>query len=194
MKQLMSKIGLAVTLAGAAAIARADWSLDNNASTFHYVTSKNATVSEVNSIAGLSGAISDNGMATLRLNLATVDTAVEVRDQRMRDIVFQVEQFPEATISVPVDSGALDDLKPGVPATATYPVTVSLHGMTQEMPADLQVVKLTNTTLQVNLVKPLIVSAASFGLAEGVEELRALAGLNSITPSVVVDFSLLYRK
>jgi polyisoprenoid-binding protein YceI len=190
----VSKIGMALTLAGAAAAAQADWTLDSNASTFHYVTSKNAAVSEVNSIPGLSGAISDNGVATLQLDLATVDTAVDVRNQRMRDIVFQVAQFPEAMISVPVDAGTLDDLQPGVPASATYTATVSLHGMTQEIPADLQVVKLSDNTLQVNLVKPLIVAADGFGLAAGVEELRTVAGLNSITPSVVVDFALTYRK
>jgi polyisoprenoid-binding protein YceI len=189
----VSKIGMALTLVGVAAAAQADWTLDGSASTFHYVTSKNAAVSEVNSIPGLSGAISANGVATLQLDLATVDTAVDVRNQRMRDIVFQVAQFPEAMISVPVDSAMLDDLKPGVPASATYTATVSLHGMTQEIPADLQVVKLSDNTLQVNLVKPLIVSAAAFGLAEGVEELRTVANLTSITPSVVVDFSLLYR-
>src|SRR5690606_32994999 len=119
---------------------------------------------------------------------------IEVRDQRMRDIVFQVAQFPEAVITVPVDSDMIDSLQAGVPAAATYTATVSLHGMTQEVAADLQVVKLNANTLQVSLAKPLVIGAAAFGLAEGVEELRNIAGLTTINPNVVIDFSLLYRQ
>ncbi len=193
MRQLVSKFATTLALVAAATAAQADWTLDGSASSFHYVTSKNAAVSEVNSITGLSGGIS-NDVATLRLDLATVNTAIEIRDQRMRDIVFQVAQFPEATITVPVDGDMIDSLKPGVPASATYTATVTLHGMTQEIAADLQVIKLDANTLQVNLAKPLIVGAAAFGLTDGVEELRNIAGLNNINPNVVVDFSLLYRQ
>lgn len=193
MRQLVSKFATTLALVAAATAAQADWTLDGSASSFHYVTSKNAAVSEVNSITGLSGGIS-NDVATLRLDLATVNTAIEIRDQRMRDIVFQVAQFPEATITVPVDGDMIDSLKPGVPAAATYTATVTLHGMTQEIAADLQVIKLDANTLQVNLAKPLIVGAAAFGLTDGVEELRNIAGLNNINPNVVVDFSLLYRQ
>jgi len=189
----VSKFATTLALVAAATAAQADWTLDGSASSFHYVTSKNAAVSEVNSITGLSGGIS-NDVATLRLDLATVNTAIEIRDQRMRDIVFQVAQFPEATITVPVDGDMIDSLKPGVPASATYTATVTLHGMTQEIAADLQVIKLDANTLQVNLAKPLIVGAAAFGLTDGVEELRNIAGLNNINPNVVVDFSLLYRQ
>lgn len=193
MRQLVSKFATTLALVAAATAAQADWTLDGSASSFHYVTSKNAAVSEVNSITGLSGGIS-NDVATLRLDLATVNTAIEIRDQRMRDIVFQVAQFPEATITVPVDGDMIDSLKPGVPAAATYTATVTLHGMTQKIAADLQVIKLDANTLQVNLAKPLIVGAAAFGLTDGVEELRNIAGLNNINPNVVVDFSLLYRQ
>lgn len=193
MRQLVSKFATTLALVAAATAAQADWTLDGSASSFHYVTSKNAAVSEVNSITGLSGGIS-NDVATLRLDLATVNTAIEIRDQRMRDIVFQVAQFPEATITVPVDGDMIDSLKSGVPAAATYTATVTLHGMTQEIAADLQVIKLDANTLQVNLAKPLIVGAAAFGLTDGVEELRNIAGLNNINPNVVVDFSLLYRQ
>jgi polyisoprenoid-binding protein YceI len=193
MKHLSSKISVAAALLCAAVSAQADWTLDGSASSFHYVTSKNAAINEVNSIDGLSGAIADDS-ATLRLDLATVNTAIEVRDQRMRDLVFQVAQFPEAVISVPVDSDVIEGLQTGVPASATYTATVNLHGMTQEVAADLQVIKLDANTLQVNLAKPLLIGAAAFGLTDGVEELRTLAGLMVINPNVVIDFSLLYRQ
>ena len=174
--------------------ASADWQLDAAASSFFYVTDKAAAVSEVNSFTGLSGSISDAGAATLAIDLATVDTAVEIRNQRMRDIVFQVAQFPQATVKVTVDAAALRDLKPGMATTGSYPIEVMLHGVSAQLNADLQVLKLSADTLQVQLARPLIVAASAFGLAEAVEELRKLANLASITPNVVVDFTLVYRQ
>jgi len=48
--------------------------------------------------------------------------------------------------------------------------------------------------LLVTLSKPLIVHANTFGLAEGVEELREIAGLPSINNNVVIDFTLQFDK
>ena len=185
---------LVTAVALASSAASADWQLDAAASSFYYVTDKAAAVSEVNSFTGLAGGISDAGAATLTIDLATVDTAVEIRNQRMRDILFQVAQFPQANVKVTVDAEALGDMQPGMATTGSYPVEVSLHGVVVQMNADLQVLKLNADTLQVQLARPLIVAASAFGLAEGVEELRKVANLASITPNVVVDFTLVYRQ
>ena len=194
MTRTMMKLSVAAVLLSGATLAQADWTLDGSASSFHYVTSKNAAISEVNSIAGLSGTIGSDDKATLALDLSTVNTAVEIRDERMRDIVFQVADFPSATISVTVDSEGLDTMQTGMPVSGSYTASVELHGVTQDLEAELQIVKLDADTLQINLARPLIVNAAAFGLQDGVEELRNLAALTNINPNVVVDFSLLYRK
>lgn len=182
---------VALLLSGAA---QADWTLDGGASSFHYVTSKAGTISEVNSFGGLSGAIANDGTATLKIDLATVNTAIEVRDQRMRDIAFKVAEFPSADVTVKVDAALLDRMAPGTINSGSHTATVSLHGVTKELAAELQVIKLDADSVLVQLAKPLLVSAGDFGLAEGVEELRTIAGLPSINPQVVVDFALVYNK
>lgn len=193
MQKLFVK-AIAATILLASTAVQADWTLDGKSSSFYYVTNKAAAVSEVNSFKGLSGGIAESGAATLSIDLATVDTAVDVRNQRMRDIVFQVAQFPKADVSVTVDTAALSALKAGSSVTGSYPVAVSLHGMKADLMADLQVTRLDAKTLQVQLARPLIVAASSFGLVDAVEELRKLANLASITPNVVVDFTLVYRQ
>ena len=184
----------AAALMTGAMTAQAAWELDGAASSFYYVTSKASAVSEVNSFTGLSGAISDAGAASLAINLASVDTGIDIRNERMRDIVFQVAQFMEATVSVPVDAAALTALAVGDSMTGTYTATVSLHGINQEMAADLTVVKLADDSIQVSTVRPLIVGAAAFGLAEEVEQLRVIANLASINPNIVVNFTLVYNQ
>lgn len=184
----------AAALMTGAMTAQAAWELDGAASSFYYVTSKASAVSEANSFTGLSGAISDAGAASLAINLASVDTGIDIRNERMRDIVFQVAQFMEATVSVPVDAAALTALAVGDSMTGTYTATVSLHGINQEMAADLKVVKLADDSIQVSTVRPLIVGAAAFGLAEEVEQLRVIANLASINPNIVVNFTLVYNQ
>ena len=88
----------------------------------------------------------------------------------------------------------IDGMEQGASITGNYDAEISLHGITQTMGVDLQVLKTDADTLQVSLARPLIVNAASFGLAEGVEQLREIAGLPSINPNVVVDFTLVYNR
>jgi polyisoprenoid-binding protein YceI len=172
----------------------ADWTLDGEKSSLYYVTSKAAAVSEVNSFAGLSGSITANGVATLTIALETVDTAIDIRNERMRDIVFKVTEYPQATITLQVDTAALDAMTPGVSSKGAYVASVNLHGVTQEINAELEVLKSDADTLQIWLAKPLIVGSATFGLLEGVEQLKEIAGLPSINPNVVVDFTLVYNR
>jgi polyisoprenoid-binding protein YceI len=190
----ITKAVTALTLAMAATGAMADWTLDPAESSLHYVTSKAAAVSEVNSFSGLSGSISDEGEASLHIALATVDTAIDVRNERMREILFKVAEYPEAVITLQVDEQALESMAPGTTMTGIYNANVSLHGISQVIPADLRVLKIDGHNIQVTLAKPLIIGAASFGLAEGVEELRNIAGLPSINPNVVLHFTLVYTR
>lgn len=194
MQVLNSKIPAMLLLLLAAGQSQAEWTLDGGASSFFYVTTKAAAISEVNTFSGLSGSISDDGKASFVIDLSTVNTAIEIRDQRMRELVFQVEEFPQATVAVDVDAEALDNMSPGVSTTGSYAAQVQLHGMTQEIMADLQITKLVDDSVLVQVARPLLVSAPSFGLQAGVDELQKVAALPSITPSVVVDFTLVYRK
>ncbi|HHX82331.1 MAG TPA: YceI family protein [Pseudomonadaceae bacterium] len=177
----------------ASAAAQADWSLDAEASSFFYVTSKASALSEVNNFTGLSGSISDAGEATLEIDLASVSTNIEIRDERMRDLVFQVADFPSATVQVNVDSARLDALRVGEQLDDSWDATISLHGMEQTLAAGLRVTKLADDAVQVHTLQPLLVAASSFGLSAGVEQLREVAGLPSINPNVVVNFTLVYR-
>jgi polyisoprenoid-binding protein YceI len=176
-----------------AAPAQADWQLDAGASALYYVTSKASAVSEVNSFATLAGAIDAQGRAVLEIDLASVQTNIEVRDQRMRDIVFQTGQYPRATVTLQVDTAALDAMAIGSSATMSHEAMLNLHGMTQPLAVELLVLKLEDGSVQASNSKPVLVAAGAFGLAEAVEQLREIAGLPAINPNVVVDFTLVYR-
>ena len=170
--------------------ARAEWMLNDEASDLYYITSKAAAVSEMNSFGELSGNIDDNGNAMVAISLGSVDTAIDIRNERMREIVFQVATYPVASVSLTVDDSRLSGLAPGESFRAGYDAGVSLHGMEQTVSLEVVVTGLQDGGLLVTLARPLIINAATFGLAEGVEQLREIAGLPSINNNVVVDFTL----
>ena len=168
----------------------AGWTLNQDDSALYYITSKAAAVSELNSFTELSGSINDAGNGTLAISLSSVDTAVDIRNERMRDIVFQVANYPIASISVQANGAMLAGMSAGETVQATFDAVIELHGIQQNMPVELAVNKQESGGLLVVLAKPLIINAASFGLAESVEQLREIAGLPSINNNVVVDFTL----
>jgi polyisoprenoid-binding protein YceI len=172
--------------------AHADWELNNADSRLYYVTSKAAAISEINTFSNLSGAITDSGTATLDIDLASVDTAIEIRDQRVRDMLFEIQQYPTATITISINSASLDDLAAGSSSVSNYAYSLSLHGISADLNADLRLTKISDSRIEIQPAQPIIIGAALFGLAEGVEALREVAGLPSINPNVVVDFSLFF--
>ena len=108
----------------------------------------------------------------------------------MRDIVFQVANYPLANISINADGKALSALRAGDTLRKEYQASIDLHGQSQDVTADIVVTKSADGGLLVNLAKPLLINASMFGLADKVEELKDIAKLPSINHTVVVDFSL----
>lgn len=185
-------IRLLPLLALLSAAAHAEWTLDPQGSSLHYVTTKAGAVSEINGFDRLSGAIDAQGRASLVIDLASVNTAIPVRDERMRDILFKVADNPSATVSLNVPAEELQAMSAGRSSQRSIVAELSLMGVTETLDAEVYVTKLADGGLLIQNTRPILVSAQPFGLEAGVEELREVAGLNSITPSVVVNFALRY--
>ena len=172
----------------------ADWILDNEASSLSYVTTKANAAAEVNRFEYMSGSIDDAGAALLEIDLNSVNTLVEIRDERMRDILFETGTYPTATATMKVDTASFAGLGIGKTATVTGEAILQLRDSEVSLTASLLVVKLAENRLLVSTDKPLIVNASQVGLLAGIEKLRELAGLPSISPAVPVTFSLVFEQ
>jgi hypothetical protein len=71
---------------------------------------------------------------------------------------------------------------------------LSLHGQSKPVTAELVIARLAPGTLLVSSRKPLIVQAGDFDLLEGVEKLREVAGLTSISSAIPVSFVLTFEQ
>ena len=166
----------------------ADWQLDSSQSTLTFLSDKNAGVVEQHAFEVFDVAVSEAGEIRADIELASVETRIGIRNERMREMLFKVAEFPKATLSGSL--GELDLASVGAaPRMASIPLTLSLHGSAQAVVADVWVSQ-AEGALYVSTVNPILVRAADFGLAEGVEALRAVAGLKTIGQTVPVSFNL----
>jgi len=176
------------------------WTLDGARSNIQYVSTKNAHNSEINRFTqgtdgtnALNGSIDDTGNAVLSIDLNDLDTGISIRNERMLNFVFETELLPTAYISVALDTLALSSMSVGSSATQTLAGNLTLHGVSQDIEADVLIAKTSATSLEVFTVKPILVDSKNFEFASGIEVLRTIANLSSIGEAVPVYFSLRYE-
>lgn len=170
------------------------WELEQNTSRLSFVTIKAGQVVEAHHFTTLSGSVGSDGKATFSIDLASVKTDVDIRDTRMRDVLFDVARFPEATATTRIDPAGLADLGVGEQTILPVQVTLSLHGEIAPVVANLAVTRIATDKVEVATTKPIVIDADNFSLVEGIGKLQELAGLPSITSEVPVTFSLIFDK
>lgn len=170
----------------------AAWDLDSTVSYLNFVTTKNTHNVEVHKFGTLSGTIDNAGVATLTIDLASVDTGFAIRDQRMRDHLFETANHPTATITVNVPATLLGSLAVGQSTQTSITAAVDLHGVTTNVTANVSVQRLSASRVMVQSTAPVLTRAATFDMTAGVETLRTLASLTSISAAVPVDFALVF--
>lgn len=190
------RIGIAALLLPATLVtpfpALADWEV-SRASRVSYVSIKNNAIAEHNTFSGVTGSVNKKGELRVSIDLSTVQTQVEIRNERMRDLFFEVAQYPTATVSTQLFAEELAQLDSGAPLQMVKPFKLTLHGVEAEVEAHIRVLAVGDRAW-VTTLQPILISAADFGLGEGVNTLRKLAGLDAIASVIPVSVDLRFRK
>lgn len=176
------------------ALTEGAWTLDSEASELSYVSIKAGEIAEANTFETVTGGVSADGAATIEIDLASVSTGVDIRDERMRDIFFVVADNPTATVTAQIDPAAFEALGVGESAETTLDGTLSLKGVEAPFQAAVTVTRAGPDRVIAVSDTPVIVDAGQLQLTEGLAQLQELAGLPSITPAVPVTFSLSFER
>ena len=158
-------LGLVLLLAGLAPARAQDWVLNATASRLHMQTIKANSVIETHRFTGLDGTVTKDGSASVKIDLVSVATGIDVRDVRMRFLLFEAYKFPLAEITAKLDmaqaAGAVDQH-----GRITYPLkfTLAMHGVTQEIETPVTVKRISDQSVSVASAQPIVVTAESFGL------------------------------
>lgn len=169
----------------------ADWKLDNSASNLNFVSIKKSSIAEVHHFKELNGKISKNGFAKVMIDLASVETNIPIRNERMKAKLFETSRFSSASIESKFKPELLKKLSVGDSVIEQLSFTLSLHGYTNTFTAPVRVSK-TKKGLLVSNMQPVIINASQYKLVQGIETLRNLAKLPSIATAVPVNFNLMF--
>jgi len=182
------------TLAACAPRAQApdSWTLVSDASAISFVTVKNGDVIEAHHFTDLSGTVSSDGAAQLTIQSASLETYIDIRNERVRDILLQVTQFPIIEVSANLDAGEFGALLPGAPLRTEIEMLVTIAGTTRSLYADVLVTR-GDDGVSVATLEPVIVDMRDYGLGDAVEALRAIANLDAITPAIAVSARLAFE-
>jgi hypothetical protein len=130
----------------------------------------------------------------LSVDLASVNTGIEIRDQRMRNLLFSVVDFPSADFTTALDLAPVNALAVGAQTNLLVQGKLQVQEIVVDVETEVSAVRLADNRLMVSTTQPLLLSASALGLADGIERLRAIANLPSISLAVPVTFQLLFEK
>lgn len=188
--------------------AGAQWVLDAASSSLSFVSVKAGEVAEAHKFGALSGGIAEKrekrekrmedgavgGEVNIYIDLTTVNTNVAIRDERMREHLFETAEYPKASVHGHLPLGSYLELDAGETTSSSVKLMLNLHGVKLPVTAEVLVSRLADDRILVASTKPVILSAAGFNLAAGIEKLRELANLSSISGAVPVSFVLSFAR
>ncbi|WP_328987919.1 YceI family protein [Thiorhodovibrio winogradskyi] len=172
--------------------AAADWVLEPEQSHLSFISIKSKDIAEIHSFTQITGRVDEEGQVTLALMLDSVETLIPIRNERMREVLFKTTDYQQATLTAKIDPAVLGAMQVGEIGQLAGEAVLSLHGQEQPMTMQLQVARVAPDVLFVASRKPLVVDAEKFGLSDGVEQLREIAGLESVSHAVPVSFVMTF--
>lgn len=172
---------------------QSDWQLDNDTSSLTFISIKKTDTAEVSKFKQLEGKIDTSGNVALKVDLASVDTNISIRDSRMQEFLFETAKFPAAHITTKVDMEKVNKLAVGKTMLETVTIKLNLHGEQKEIKANVLATRLAENKLMIVNQTALFLKAADFKLLDGIEKLRELAKLPRISKVVPINFVFTFK-
>ena len=171
------------------------WAIDNAQSSLNFVTTKAgqpgvAGIGEVQSFKRFSGSFDASGQIKLMIDLASIDTGIEIRDERLRTMLWNVKATPQATFTAKLSAENLAAIASTDIADVDVAGRLELAAQSKPVTAKLRVSRLGKGKMMVVTRAPILINSNDFGLQAGVEALREVMGLNFISASAPVSFAL----
>ena len=147
------------------------------------------TVEEESAFSASSAKLDADGAFAMTVDLASVKTNIDIRDQRLRDWVFETAKFPQATVLGRLDAAAIDALKTGGETDLKQPLVLEVHGQRLDITADLRLKRTADDTVEVSTAQPVVLDVQQMDMAGGVAKLVEVMGLASIDGQIPVMFA-----
>ena len=189
--EMLARIFIALLLCAVTPTALAQWNINSDLSRVSFVSVKATHIAEVHHFSKFSGGLADNGTIDININLASLETFIPIRNERMLEFLFETVSYPSAKITGHVDPAAMKNLSPGEVTIMDVEAVVTLRDRQTPVTTEVLVSKHEGRVV-VSTLQPIVLNSSALGLADGVEKLRELAGLPNISQSVPVSLVLTF--
>jgi polyisoprenoid-binding protein YceI len=190
-KSLALSVGLALVMA-TPALAKGNWALDGEQSKVAFASVKKDTVGEVHHFSGLSGSVDESGMVTVDIDVASIETWIDIRNERIREFV--LNGAPKVTLTAQIDTAKLEALAVGETTTTDVDGKLKLNGADYDIEASLFIARLTEDRMVAVTDEMIMLSTEDMGIDKGVDTLMKLADLPGITRVSPVTLRLVFNR
>jgi OOP family OmpA-OmpF porin len=184
---------LAATILGPSDATAQEWLLNAAASHFYMQTAKANAIMETHQFTGLDGTITKDGDANIKIDLTSVASGIDVRDLRMRFLLFETYKFPFAEVKAKLDMAKLQALTTTIRIPYDLKLAIDLHGFTKEIETPVTVTRVSDNSVSVTSAKPIIVNADTFGFTAGIAKLSEAVNGTPIVAAASISFDLLFE-
>ena len=174
-------------------LAQADsWTLSADESKVAFGSIKKDKVGEIHHFKTISGGVSADGAAKIEIDLASVETWIDIRNERMGEHVFN--GMGPATLTANVDMAALEALPVGGTTSDEVSGVLSIGGANVELEVAIFAARIAEDKALITTDEMVMVQTEELGVNDGITKLMEIAKLPSITRSVPVTFRLVMTR
>ncbi|MCG7656728.1 YceI family protein [Wielerella bovis] len=152
------------------------------------VTPKLKSITEPAYFAKSSAQLDKDGQFSMSIDLQSVNTNIEIRNQRLKDWFFETSKFPTATVTGKLDSVAINQMKIGDILLLDQSLVLNLHGQDIDIIAPLLISRTSKNKIIVNTRHPVILDVRQMNMLNEVSKLVEGMGLSSIWEQVPIFF------
>lgn len=182
---------MAIALLPTAAFADA-WILSNDESKIAFASIKKDTVGEIHHFTKLSGQVSKEGNVSVDIDLASVETWIDIRNERMIEHIFG--DFATAELKANIDMDQVNAMKPGDMTTMDVAGSLTFLGKTLDIEVPLFIARISEDRTVVTTDEMIVVSTSDLNIDGGIDTLATIAKLSGITRVAPVTLRLVFNQ
>ncbi|WGI22643.1 YceI family protein [Amylibacter sp. IMCC11727] len=164
------------------------WMLDAENSRLAFGSIKKDTVGEVHSFETISGSVTADGNAEIQIDLTSVQTNIDIRNERMMEFVFGGTK--QAVLTAEIDMEEVNTLSVGDMTVIDVEGELGFLGAAVEIETEMFVARMSETRVLAMTNDMIFVGTEDLGVTAGIDKLMALAKLPGITRTTPVTLRL----
>ena len=188
----LTQLMAAALLAIGGSAAAGNWTLDAENSRLAFGSVKNSWNGEVHSFTSIAGTVDDAGAVALDIQLGSLETNIDIRNERMINHVFK--NAPAAKISAQIDRAALEAMNIGESQIIEVDAALDFVGVNADVSGDFFVMRLSEDRVMVSSNDFIFLDLDDIEANAGIDKLQELASLDSIARTTPVSLRLIFSQ